>query len=128
MRGCFFQILKKPLAASAVAKIDPAQTSAVLHVLITALNSDDAPLQGAVTDELGVLGKHAEPALPAPFGLLTDGCAAVKATAAEAVWRITGDRGPAKRVREVILRSEDRLYRRVGEGLVERLEGRKTAF
>jgi hypothetical protein len=62
--------LLRVLAASAVARIDPTLTSAVLDVLITALNSDDAPLQGAAADELGALGKHAEPALPALFGRL----------------------------------------------------------
>jgi hypothetical protein len=63
--------------AAAVAKIDPAQTSAVLDVLIRALSSDDAPLQGAAADELGSLGKHAELTLPALFRLLGDDCAAV---------------------------------------------------
>ena len=102
------------LAASAVAKIDPAQAGAVLDVLTSALNSDDAPLQGAAVDELGALGKHAEPALTALFGLLGGDCAAVKATAGEAIWRITGDRSPAKRVGQELLRSQDWLYRRVG--------------
>jgi len=58
------------LAASAVSRIDPAQTGAVIPVLINALKSDDAPLQGAAADELGALGKHAEPALPALSRLL----------------------------------------------------------
>ena len=64
--------LIRVLAAAAVAKIDPAQTGAVIPVLISALKSDDAPLQGAAADEQGALGKHAEPALPDLFGLLTD--------------------------------------------------------
>jgi hypothetical protein len=56
------------LASGAIARIDAGQTIAVIHVLIDAVNSDDAPLQGAAADELGLLGKHAEPALPALFG------------------------------------------------------------
>ena len=70
--------LIRVLAAAAVAKIDPAQTGAVIPVLINALKSDDAPLVGAAADELGALGTHAEPALPALFGLLRDDCAAVQ--------------------------------------------------
>jgi hypothetical protein len=42
----------------------------------------------------------------------------VKATAGEANWRITGDPSPAERVGEELLRSEDWLDRRVGEGLI----------
>jgi HEAT repeat protein len=48
--------LLRVLAASAVSRIDPAQTGAVIPVLINALKSDDAPLQGAAADELGALG------------------------------------------------------------------------
>ena len=62
--------LLRLLAASAVSRINPAQTGAVIPVLINALKSDDAPLQGAAADELGALGKHAEPALPALSRLL----------------------------------------------------------
>ena len=98
--------LIRVLAAAAVAKIDPAQTGAVIPVLISALKSDDAPLQGAAADELGALGKHAEPALPALFGLLTDDCAAVRSTAAEAICRITGDRMPAKQVGRALLQEQ----------------------
>ena len=106
------------MAAAAVGRIDPAQTVAVIPILIDALNSDDAPLQGAAADELGSLGKHAEPALPALFRLLEDDCAAVRSTAAEAIWRITGDRTPANQVGRVLLRSKDWLDRQVGGGLL----------
>jgi HEAT repeat protein len=110
--------LIRVMAATAVAKIDPAQTGAVIPVLINALNSHDAPLQGASADELGSLGKHAEPALPALFGLLTDDCAAVRATAGEAIWMITGDRTPGRQVGRALLRSEDWLDRQVGGSLL----------
>jgi HEAT repeat protein len=90
--------LIRVMAASSVAKIEPAQTGSVIPVLINALKSDDAPLQGAAAGELRALGKHAEPALPALFGLLTDDCAAVRSTAAESIWKITGDRTPARQV------------------------------
>ena len=96
--------------AAAVAKIDPAQTGAVIPVLINALNSHDAPLVGASADELGALGKHAEPALPALFGLLGDNCAAVRSTAAQAIWKITGNRMPAEQVGRELLNSE--VFRR----------------
>src|SRR5208337_5442056 len=76
--------LIRVMAAAAVAKIDPAQTGAVIPALVNALNSDDAPLQGAAADELGALGKHAEPALPVLLKLLGDDCAAVRTTAAQA--------------------------------------------
>jgi len=110
--------LIRVLAAAAVAKIDPAQTGAVIPVLISALNSDDAPLQGAAADEQAVLGKHAEPALPALFALLGDNCAAVRSTAAQAICRITGNRMPAEQVGRSLLRSEDWLDRQVGGGLL----------
>ena len=118
--------LLRVMAAAAVAKIDPAQTSAVLDVLIRALSSDDAPLQGASADELGALGKHAEPVLHALFGLLGDDCAAVRSTASQAIYRITGDRTPAKQVGRALLKSEDWLDREVGGGLLALLgdEGR----
>jgi HEAT repeats len=67
------------MAAGAVAKIDPTQTGALIPILVNALKNGDAPLVGAAADELGALGKHAEPALPALFGLLGDDCAAVRA-------------------------------------------------
>ncbi len=51
------------LAAGTIANIDPAQTGTVLPVLISALNSDDAPLVGAAADELAALGMHGEPVL-----------------------------------------------------------------
>jgi HEAT repeat protein len=102
------------MAAAAVGRIDPAQTGAVMPVLINALKSHDALLVGAAADELGKLGKHVKPALPALFGLLTDDCAAVRSTAAEAIWRITGDRMPAKQVGRALLRSKDWLDRQVG--------------
>jgi hypothetical protein len=38
------------MAAAAVAKIEPAQTGSVIPVLISALKSGDAPLQGAAAD------------------------------------------------------------------------------
>lgn len=110
--------LIRVLAVAAVARIDPAQTGAVLTVLVSALKSDDLPLVGASADELGALGKHAEPALPALFGLLTDDCAAVRSTAAEAIWRITGDQSPAERVGGELFRSTDWLDRQVGGGLL----------
>jgi len=89
-----------------------------LPVLIDALNSDDAPLQGATADELGALGKHAEPALPALYDSLADDCAAVRSTAAEAIWRITGDRTPAEQVGHELLRGKDWLDRQVGGSLL----------
>src|SRR5271157_3421241 len=101
--------LIRVLAAAAVAKIDPAQTGAVISVLISALKSGDAPLRGAAADELGSLGKHAEPALPALYDSLADDCAPVRSTAAEAIWRITGDRAVAEQVGHELLRSEDWL-------------------
>jgi len=110
--------LIRVLAAAAVARIDPAQTGAVLSVLVNALNSDDAPLQGAAADELGSLGKHAEPALPSLFRLLTDGCAAVRSTAAQAICRITGNRTPGRQVGRALLRSKNWLDRQVGGGLL----------
>ena len=110
--------LIRVMAAAAVARIDPAQTGAVIPVLINALKSDDAPLQGAAADEQGALGKHAEPALPALFGLLRDNCAAVRSTAAQAICRITGNRMPAEQVGRSLLRSEDWLDRQVGGGLL----------
>src|SRR5271166_3753064 len=110
--------LIRVMAAAAIAKIDPSQTGAVFPVLISALNSDDAPLQGAAADEQGALGKHAEPALPALFGLLTDDCAAVRSTAAEAIWKITGDRTPASQVGRNLVRSENWLDRQVGGSLL----------
>ncbi len=110
--------LIRVMAAGAVGRIDPSQIAAVLDVLIRALESDDLPLVGAAADELGTLGKHAEPALPALFGLVTDDCAAVKATAAEAIWRITGNRMPARQVGGAVLRSEDWLDRQVGGELL----------
>ena len=106
--------LIRVLAAAAVARIDPAQTGAVLTVLVSALKSDDSPLVGASADELGALGKHAEPPVPYLFGLLTDDCAAVRSTAAQAIWRITGDRTPAKQVGRKLVRSENWLDRQVG--------------
>ena len=110
--------LIRVLAAAAVGRIDPAQTNAVIPIFIDALNSDDAPLQGAATDELGSLGKHAEPVLPALFGLLRDNCAAVRSTAAQAIWKITGDRTPGRQEERALLRSEDWLDRQVGGGLL----------
>gem|GEM_PF-5302555 len=110
--------LLRVMAAAAVAKIDPAQTGAVIPVLLSALNSDDSPLQGAAADELGSLGKLAEPALPALFNLLGDDCAAVRSTAAEAIWKITGDRTPARQVGRALLRSKNRLDRQVGGSLL----------
>ena|SRR5208337_2722835 len=106
------------MAAAAVGRIDPAQTGAVMPVLINALKSHDALLVGAAADELGKLGKHVKPALSDLFRLLTDDCAAVKATAAEAIWKITGDRTPARQVERALLRSEDWLDRQVGGGLL----------
>lgn len=117
--------LIRVLAAGAIARIDPGQTGAVIPVLISALNSADAPLQGAAADELGMIGKHAEPALPALFGLLGDDCAAVRSTAAQAIWRITGDQTPARQAGRALLRSEDWLDRRVGRSLLVLL-GEKT--
>src|SRR5271157_604493 len=110
--------LIRVLAAAAVARIDPAQTGAVLSVLVNALNSDDSPLVGASADELGALGKHAEPPVPYLFGLLTDDCAAVRSTAAQAICRITGNRMPAEQVGRSLLRSEDWLDCQVGGGLL----------
>jgi len=120
--------LIRVMAAAAVAKIDPAQTSAVIPVLVNALNSDDAPLQGAAADELGALGKHAKPALPDLFKLLTEDCAAVRSTAAEAIWRITGDRMPAKQVGRALLRRKGWLDRQVGGSLLVLLgdDGRRS--
>ena len=46
------------MAAAAVGRIDPAQTGAVMPVLINALKSHDALLVGAAADELGKLGKQ----------------------------------------------------------------------
>jgi len=109
--------LLRVMAAAVVTKIDPAQTGAVLDALINGLKSGDAPLVGATADELGALGKHAKPALPDLFRLLTDDCAAVRSTAAQAIWRITGDRTAAERVGRELLRSEEWLDRKVGEGL-----------
>src|SRR5208337_2602697 len=106
------------MAAAAVAKIDPAQTGPVIPALVNALNSDDAPLQGAAADELGALGNHAEPALPVLLKLLGDDCAAVRTTAAQAIWQITGDRTPAKQVGLALLRSEDWLDRQIGGSLL----------
>ena len=110
--------LIRVMAAAAIAKIDPSQTGAVIPVLVNALKSDDPPLVGAATDELGALGKHAKPALPALFRLLTDDSAAVKSTAAEAIWKITGDRTAAERVGRELLRSEDWLDWQVGGSLL----------
>src|SRR5271166_5147367 len=110
--------LIRVMAAAAVGRIDPAQTGIVLPFLINGLKSHDAPLQGATADELGSLGKHAEPALPSLFRLLADDCAAVRSTAAQAIWRITGDRTPANQVGRVLLRSKDWLDRQVGGGLL----------
>ena len=110
--------LVRMMAAGAIARIDPTQTGAVIPVLINALNSDDAPLVGASADELGALGKHAEPALPDLFGLLTDDCAAVKSTSAEGIWKITGDRTPARQVGRELLWSRDLLDRQVGGTLL----------
>jgi HEAT repeat protein len=110
--------LIRVLAAAAVAKIDPAQTGAVIPVLINALKSHDAPLVGASADELGALGKYAEPALPDFFGLLGDDCAAVRSTAAQAICRITGNRMPAEQVGRSLLRSEDWLDRQAGGALL----------
>ena len=110
--------LIRVLAVAAVARIDPTQTGAVIPVLINALNSDDAPLVGASADELGALGKHAEPALPDLFGLLTDDCAAVRSTSAEGIWKITGDRTPARQVGRELLWSRDLLDRQVGGTLL----------
>ena len=42
--------LIRVMAAAAVAKIEPAQTGSVIPVLISALKSGDAPLQGAAAD------------------------------------------------------------------------------
>jgi len=118
--------LIRVMAAAAIAKIDPSQTGAVIPVLINALKSHDAPLVGASADELGALGKHAEPVLHALFGLLGDDCAAVRSTASQAIYRITGDRTPAKQVGRALLKSEDWLDREVGGGLLALLgdEGR----
>jgi HEAT repeat protein len=111
-------LIRVMAAAAAVAKIEPAQTGSVIPVLINALKSNDAPLQGAAASELGALGTQAEPALPALFGLLTDDCAAVKATAAQAIWKITGDRTPGRQVGRELLSSKDWLDRQVGGSLL----------
>ena len=116
------QLLLRVIAAEAVTKIDLAQTSVYLEVLIKALRSDDGPILSFAVCDLGALGKLAEPALPELFRLLGDDCAGVKADAGEAIWRITGDRGPAEQVGHELLRSEDWLDRKVGEGLFEVLE------
>ncbi len=105
-------------AAAAVAKIDPSQTGAVLSVLLEALNSDDATSQGAAADELGAIGKHAEPALAALFGLLNDDRAAVQSTGAQAIRRITGERTPARQVGRALLRSRDWLDRQIEGSLL----------
>ncbi len=118
--------LIRVMAAAAVSKIDPNHTGAVISVLANALNSDDAPIQGAAADELGALGKQAESALPALFNLLGDDCAAVRSTAAQAIWKITGDRRPAERVGRELLRSEDWLTRQVGGSLLGLLEDEET--
>ena len=98
--------------------LDPSQTGTILPVLVNALKSDDAPLVGAAADELGALGKQAEAALPALFNLLGHDFAAVRSTAAQAIWRITGDRLPAKQVGRALLRSKDWLDRQVGGSLL----------
>ena len=91
-------------------------------MLIKALKSDDGPTLSVAVYDLGALGYLAEPALPELFRLLGEDCAGMKADAGEAIWRITGDRGPAERVGSELLRSEDWLDRVVGEGLFEVLE------
>ena len=116
------QPLLRVIAAEAVTKIDPAQTSVYLEVLIKALSSDDGLILSFAVWDVGALGKLAEPALRELFRLLGDDCAGVKSDAAEAIWRITGDRGPAERVGHELLRSEDWLDRMVGEGLFEVFE------
>jgi len=110
--------LIRVMAAAAVAKIDPSQTGAVIPVLVNALNSDDAPLVGAAADKLGSLGKQAESAVRDLFNLLGDDCAAVRSTAAQAIWKITGDRTPGRKVGRELLSSKDWLDRQVGSGLL----------
>jgi hypothetical protein len=121
------RLLLRVIAAEAVTKIDPAQTSVYLEVLIKALRSDDGPTLSVAVCELGALGKLAEPALPELFRLLGYDCAGVKAHAMEAIWRITGDRGPAERVVHELLRSEDWLDRMVVEGLFDVLEDERLS-
>jgi len=84
------------------------------------MTSDEYPAYATAiaADELGALGKHAEPALPALFELLWDDCAAVRSTAAQSIWRITGDRMPAKQVGRALRRSKDWLDRQVGGSLL----------
>ena len=116
------QLLLRVIAAEAVTKIDPAQTGVFVDVLIKALNIDEGPIQSVAVCDLGALGKLAEPALPELFRLLGDDCAGMKADAGEAIWRITGDRTPAERVRHELLHTKDWLDRMVGQGLFEVLE------
>ena len=116
------QILLRVIAAEAVTKIDPTQTSVYLEVLIKALRSDDGLILSFAVWDVGVLGKLAEPALPELFRLLGYDCAGVKAHAAEAIWRIAGDRGPAERVGHELLLSEDDIEQNIGRGLLEMLE------
>jgi HEAT repeats len=106
------------MAAGSVAKIDPAQTRALVPVLINALNSDDAPIQGAAADEPWALGGQVKLALPALFGLFTDDAPPFGLPATQAIWKITGDRTPAKLVVRYLLRSKDWLDRQVGGSLL----------
>ena len=121
------QLLLRVIAAEAVTKIDPTQTSVYLEVLIKALSSDDGPTLSVAVCDGEAVGKYAEPALPELFRLLGDDCVGVKADAAEAIWRITGDRGPAKRAAHELLRSQDWLDRNVGGGLIEVLEDERVS-
>jgi HEAT repeat protein len=118
------KLLLRVIAAEAISKINPSQTGVYLEVLIKSLSSGDLPTLSFAIYDLGALGKLAETALPELFRLLSDDCAGVKADAAEAIWRITGNRSPAERVGHGLLRSEDWLDRMIGEGLVEVLENK----
>jgi hypothetical protein len=49
------------------------------------------------------LAEYAKPALPVLFEQLTDDCAAVRSTSVQAIWRITGDRTPARQAGRAFL-------------------------
>ena len=51
------QLLLRVIAAEAVTKIDPAQTSVYLEMLIKALRSDDGPILSVAVYDLGALGE-----------------------------------------------------------------------
>jgi hypothetical protein len=92
------------LAAGAIAGIDLGQTIAVIHVLINALNSEDAP-PGRSSRRVG---NDRE----------ASGTGTVRCAAAEALWRIREDRTPARRVVIALLGNVDWLDREVGESLL----------